>query len=69
MGSSAADTWPIVNPVKDLAEFEALMCCGTPTIEPRLTPVPVRMPLPDPDKQGSIYENQKGLKNRPFDVV
>jgi phytanoyl-CoA hydroxylase len=65
----AADAWPIVNPVKDLAEFDSLMCCGTPGITPRLTPVPVRMPLPGADKQGSIYENQKGLKNRFFDVV
>jgi hypothetical protein len=45
------------------------MACGTPTITPRLTQVPVRMPLPGADKQGSIYENQKGLKNRFFDVV
>ena len=65
----AADAWPIVNPVKDLAEFDALMCCGEATVEPRLTAVPVRMPLPAADKQGSIYENQKGLANRYFDVV
>jgi ectoine hydroxylase-related dioxygenase (phytanoyl-CoA dioxygenase family) len=65
----AADAWPIVNPVKDLAEFDSLMACGTAGITPRLTNVPVRMPLPGADKQGSIYENQKGLKNRFFDVV
>jgi ectoine hydroxylase-related dioxygenase (phytanoyl-CoA dioxygenase family) len=65
----SADAWPIANPVKDLAEFDALMCCGEPTIHPRLADVPVRMPLPPADKQGSIYENQKGLKNRYFDVV
>lgn len=65
----AADAWPIVNPVKDLAEFDAMMCCGASSVEPRLTAVPVRMPLPAADKQGSIYENQKGLANRYFDVV
>jgi len=64
-----ADAWPLVTPVTDLAAFDALMACGTPTITPRLTQVPVRMPLPGADKQGSIYENQKGLKNRFFDVV
>lgn len=65
----AADAWPLVNPVKDLAEFDAMMCCGNSTIEPRLAAVPVRMPLPPADKQGSIYENQKALTNRYFDVV
>jgi ectoine hydroxylase-related dioxygenase (phytanoyl-CoA dioxygenase family) len=64
-----ADAWPLVNPVTDLAAFDSLMACGTPTITPRLTQVPVRMPLPGADKQGSIYENQKGLKNRFFDVI
>lgn len=64
-----ADAWPLVTPVTDLAAFDSLMACGTPTITPRLTQVPVRMPLPGADKQGSIYENQKGLKNRFFDVV
>ena len=34
--------------------------------KPRLTPVPVKLPLPPAEKQGSIYENQKGLKNRFF---
>jgi len=29
-----------------------------PTIEPRLMPVPVRLPLPPAEHQGSIYENQ-----------
>jgi hypothetical protein len=31
--------------------------------------VPVRLPLPPADLQGSIYENQKGLKNRFFDLA
>ncbi len=44
------------------------MVAGTPSIEPRLAPVPVRLPLPPADLQGSIYENQKGLKNKFFDA-
>ena len=28
--------------------------------------VPVRMPLPPAVKQGSLYENQKGMKSRFF---
>ena len=36
------------------------MVLGEPTIEPRVVPAPVRMPLPPADHQGSIYENQRG---------
>ncbi len=64
----AADAWPLVTPPKSLEAFDALMAAGQPTIEPRVTPVPVRMPLPPADLQGSIYENQKGLANRFFDI-
>jgi ectoine hydroxylase-related dioxygenase (phytanoyl-CoA dioxygenase family) len=53
----AADAWPLMG-VKDLEEFDARLVAGAPTIEPRVTPVPVRMPLPPALHQGSIYENQ-----------
>jgi hypothetical protein len=42
------------------------MVLGKPTIEPRLAPVPVRMPLPPSPFQGSIYENQKASAKRFF---
>ncbi len=64
----AADAWPFVVQPKSLEEFDALMVAGEPTIEPRLTHVPVRMPFPPADLQGSIYENQKALANRFFDI-
>jgi ectoine hydroxylase-related dioxygenase (phytanoyl-CoA dioxygenase family) len=64
----AADAWPLVNVPKDIAEFDKLMVAGKPTLEPRLTSVPVRLPLPPADKQGSIYENQKGMASRYFDI-
>ena len=35
---------------------------------PRLTPVPVRIPLPVAQFAGSIYENQRTLGNRYFEV-
>jgi len=54
---AAADAWPLMG-VKDFDEFNSRMIQGAPTIEPRLTPVPVRMPLPPALRQGSIYENQ-----------
>ena len=62
---AAADAWPLMG-VPDLAEFDARMVSGAPTITPRLAPVPVRMPLPPAPHQGSIYENQTGAKSRYF---
>ena len=65
----AADAWPLLGFPDGLEAFDALMVAGKPGIAPRLAPVPVRLPLPPADLQGSIYENQKGLKNRFFEVV
>ena len=45
------------------------MLCGTPTLNPRLKDIPVRIPQPQPDVPISIYEIQKGLKKRAFDVI
>jgi ectoine hydroxylase-related dioxygenase (phytanoyl-CoA dioxygenase family) len=58
---AAADAWPLMG-VKDLAEFDARLVAGAPTLEPRVTPVPVRMPLPPALNQGSIYENQTAAR-------
>ncbi len=62
---AAADAWPLVN-WTDIDEFDARMICGEPTLEPRLTPVPIRMPYPPALKQGSIYENQTALREPYF---
>ncbi len=66
----AADAFPIMGAMTDigsLADYNRRMLCGTPTIEPRVTSVPVRIPLPLPTRAGSIYELQKGLKARTFE--
>jgi ectoine hydroxylase-related dioxygenase (phytanoyl-CoA dioxygenase family) len=61
---AAADAWPLMG-VKDLAEFDSRLLTGHgPTIEPRVAPVPVRVPLPPARRQGSIYENQLGVEGR-----
>ena len=65
----AADAWPLLGFPQGLEAFDDLMVAGAPSNAPRLTAVPVRLPLPPADLQGSIYENQKALKNRFFDVV
>ena len=66
----AADAWPLLGYGPGLEAYDALMAAGVPNgIAPRLEKVPVRLPLPPADRGGSIYENQKGLKNRFFDTV
>ena len=62
---TAADAWPLMG-VANFDEFNGHMVLGKPTIEPRLTGVPVRMPLPPAPFQGSIYENQRAAAKRFF---
>jgi phytanoyl-CoA hydroxylase len=62
---AAADAWPLMG-VANFEEFNSRIVLGKPTIVPRLTPVPVRMPLPPAPHQGSIYENQKAAAKRFF---
>jgi phytanoyl-CoA hydroxylase len=56
---AAADAWPLLG-VGDFDEFNRELLSGRPTVEPRVTSVPVRLPLPPAARQGSIYENQLG---------
>jgi ectoine hydroxylase-related dioxygenase (phytanoyl-CoA dioxygenase family) len=65
---AAADAWPLMG-VKDLAEFDARLVAGEPSLEPRIVPAPVRMPLPPALNQGSIYENQSASSRRYFTVA
>ncbi len=65
----AADAFPVMGSMTtfgSLEEYNSRMLCGTPTLEPRLVPVPVRIPLPLPEARGSIYEIQKGFRNKGF---
>jgi len=62
---TAADAWPLMG-VANFEEFNGRIVLGKPTIEPRLTGVPVRMPLPPAPFQGSIYENQRAAAKRFF---
>jgi len=62
---AAADAWPLMG-VANFDEFNSRIVLGRATIEPRVEPVPVRMPLPPAPFQGSIYENQKAAARRFF---
>jgi phytanoyl-CoA hydroxylase len=61
----AADAWPLLGYPGGIEKFDALMVAGQ-TREPRMENVPVRLPLPPAKLQGSLYENQKGMKSRFF---
>jgi ectoine hydroxylase-related dioxygenase (phytanoyl-CoA dioxygenase family) len=62
----AADAWPLLGFPDGITKFDEMLVAGQPSLSPRLADVPVRLPLPPASKQGSIYENQKGLKNKFF---
>jgi phytanoyl-CoA hydroxylase len=63
----AADAWPLLAQGQmEWDKWRALLLCGEDDpFQPRCTAVPVRLPLPAALHQGSIYENQRTLKN-PF---
>ena len=61
---AAADAWPLFRSVEDLDAFNAQIVRGAPTLEPRLEPVPVRLPLPLPE--GTIFALQAERKDRAF---
>jgi phytanoyl-CoA hydroxylase len=62
----AADAWPLLGFAGGIEKFAELLLAGEPTLEPRLTAVPVRLPLPPAAHQGSIYENQRATGRRYF---
>jgi len=65
----AADAWPLLGLKEGIAKFDELLLVGEPSLTPRLAPVPVRMPLPPAEHQGSIYENQRATGRRFFETA
>jgi ectoine hydroxylase-related dioxygenase (phytanoyl-CoA dioxygenase family) len=61
----AADAWPLLG-TPDFNQYRSLLLCGEDTLEPRMALVPVRLPLPPAEHQGSIYENQRAAGRRFF---
>ncbi|MEP3046061.1 MAG: phytanoyl-CoA dioxygenase family protein [Roseibium sp.] len=67
----AADAFPIMGSMTKwdgIEDYNTRMLCGEPTIQPRLKDIPIRIPQPQPDAPISIYEIQKGLKKRAFEI-
>jgi len=68
----AADAFPIMGSMTKwdgIEDYDTRMLCGKSTKNPRLKDIPVRIPQPQPDVPISIYEIQKGMKERAFDTV
>jgi len=68
----AADAFPLMGSMtrwEGIKDYNDRMLCGSPTLNPRLKDIPVRIPQPQPDVPISIYEIQKGMKKRVFDVI
>jgi phytanoyl-CoA hydroxylase len=63
---AAADAWPLFYVPPDLPSYDARLVSGQSTIEPRLTSVPVRIPLPQPSRHSGIYEMQLSASKRHF---
>jgi ectoine hydroxylase-related dioxygenase (phytanoyl-CoA dioxygenase family) len=63
----AADAWPLLGLKEGIEKFNEQLLVGAPSLAPRLVPLPVRMPLPPAEHQGSIYENQRAAGRRFFD--
>lgn len=61
----AVDAWPLIKP-PDWNDFAGLVLRGKPTNQPRMTAVPVRIPLPQSARPGTIYEVQSLLEQPIF---
>ena len=62
----AADAFPIMGSMtrfESISSYDGMILCGAPTLQPRLAPVPVRIPQPQPDLNRSIYEIQARRKD------
>ena len=65
----AADAWPALSFAGGVEKFDDLLLGGSPTLIRRLSPVPVRLPLPPAEYQGSICENQQFTCRRFFETA
>jgi hypothetical protein len=53
----AAEAWPPLSCAGGVEKLDDLLLPGSPTLMPRLAPVPVGLPLPPAEYHGSIYED------------
>jgi len=58
----SADSWPLMG-LPNWDAFKASFLRGEPSLFPRMENIPTAIPLPPPERVGSIYEIQAQLKN------
>ncbi len=61
LGYAAVDAFPIFSG-RNIADFDANIVRGEPTLDARITDVPVRIPLPRAANTGSIYDAQEAVR-------
>jgi phytanoyl-CoA hydroxylase len=59
----SADAWPLLG-VRDWNDYHARLLRGEEVSQPRMKDAPVRIPLPEPERVGSIYELQSQKEGR-----
>ena len=55
--------------INNYEEFNKKIISGSEVNTPRLSNVPVRMPLPAAINQGSIFENQKTITKNKDNII
>ncbi|PTX54219.1 phytanoyl-CoA dioxygenase PhyH [Litoreibacter ponti] len=68
----AADAFPLMGSMtrwNGIEEYNERMLCGAPTLEPRVESLGARIPAPLPTDNFTIYEIQKKLRARSFEVA
>ena len=65
---AANDAWPLMG-INNYNDFNKNIISGDIINTPRLSNVPVRMPLPAALNQGSIFENQKVITKNKIDIL
>jgi ectoine hydroxylase-related dioxygenase (phytanoyl-CoA dioxygenase family) len=64
---AANDAWPLMG-IKSLEAYCATVVRGTPVLEPRMTAVPVRIPLPVAPDYDGLYTSQAHAKSKYFET-
>jgi hypothetical protein len=62
----AADARPLLNLQEGIATLDEQLIVGEPSRAPRLITLPVRLPLPSAEHQGSIHASQRAIGRRHF---
>ncbi len=66
---TAADAWDLrgMSRIGSWDLFQSTVLAGEATNQPRIVPTPIRLPFPEPEKKGSIYESQSLSKSKFFE--